>query len=43
MEVRYVKKAYTLDYSIERDIDRLEAVKQILDTLPTNPPPSDLE
>ena len=38
-----MKKKYSLDYSIERDIDRLAAVEQILDTLESNPTPSELE
>lgn len=38
-----MKKKYSLDYSIERDIDRLHAVEEILDTLETNPNPSELE
>lgn len=38
-----MKKKYSLDYSIERDIDRLEAVKQILDSLDTDPNATDLE
>ena len=38
-----MKKQYSLDYSIERDIDRLKAVETILDTLETNPSNSDLE
>lgn len=38
-----MKKKYSLDYSIERDIDRLHAVEEILDTLETNPTNSELE
>jgi hypothetical protein len=38
-----MKKAYSLDYNIERDTDRLELVKGILDTLPNDPSPQDLE
>jgi len=38
-----MKKQYSLDYSIERDIDRLAAVKDILDTLDKNPTNSELE
>ena len=38
-----MKKAYTLDYSIERDIDRVAAVHEILDTLPSDPNHTDLE
>ncbi len=38
-----MKKKYSLDYSIERDTDRLHAVEEILDTLETNPTPSELE
>lgn len=38
-----MKKKYSLDYSIERDVDRLEAVREILDTLETNPTNSELE
>ena len=43
MEVTHVKKAYSLDYSIERDCDRVTAVKDILDQLPSDPNSSDLE
>ena len=42
-EVYKMKKKYSLDYSIERDIDRLHAVEEILDSLETNPSPSELE
>ena len=38
-----MKKPYTLDYSIERDVDRLKAVQDILDKLDTTPSPSELE
>lgn len=38
-----MKKAYTLDYNIERDIDRLAAVNDILDKLETRPSNTDLE
>ena len=38
-----MKKSYNLDYSIERDTDRVLAVQEILDTLPTDPNPTDLE
>ena len=38
-----MKKKYSLDYSIERDIDRLHAVEDILDTLDTKPTNSELE
>ena len=38
-----MKKKYSLDYSIEKDIDRLHAVEEILDKLETNPNPSELE
>ena len=38
-----MKKKYSLDYSIERDTDRLHAIEQILDTLETNPTPTELE
>lgn len=37
------KKAYSLDYSIERDTDRLQAVKSILNGLEKDPSPTDLE
>ena len=32
-----MQKKYSLDFSIERDIDRLEAVNQILDKLDETP------
>lgn len=38
-----MKKAYSLDYSIERDVDRVAAIKDILDQLPTDPSPTELE
>ena len=38
-----MKKAYSLDYSIERDIDRVRAIKDILDQLPTDPTSTELE
>lgn len=38
-----MKKSYSLDYSIERDIDRLKAVEDILDKLEKKPSPTDLE
>ena len=38
-----MKKKYSLDYNIERDIDRLHAVEEILDSLETNPNSNDLE
>lgn len=38
-----MKKKYSLDFSIVRDIDRLHAVEEILDTLETDPSPTELE
>lgn len=38
-----MKKAYSLDYSIERDTDRVQAVKEILDSLDKDPNPTDLD
>jgi len=38
-----MKKKYSLDFSIERDIDRLAAVQNILDGLETNPSATELE
>lgn len=38
-----MKKKYSLDFSIVRDIDRLAAVQQILDSLATDPSPTELE
>ena len=43
MEMQQMKKKYSLDYSIERDIDRLHAIEDILDSLETNPTNSELE
>lgn len=37
------KKKFSLDFSIERDVDRLEAVNNILDKLDNKPSNSDLE
>ena len=37
------KKQYSLDYNIERDVDRLQAVEDILDNLETRPSNNDLE
>lgn len=37
------KKAYSLNYNIERDTDRLKAVEEILDSLENTPSNSDLE
>lgn len=37
------KKQYSLDFSIERDIDRLHAIEKILDKLERNPSPTELE
>lgn len=42
-EVKLLKKKYSLNYNIERDTDRVQAVKDILDTLETDPSPLDLE
>ena len=42
-EKNAMKKAYSLDYNIERDIDRLAAVNDILNTLDTVPNQNDLE
>ena len=39
----YLKKKYSLDYSIERDIDRVQAIKDILDTLEKDPNETELE
>lgn len=41
--MQHMKKKYSLDYSIERDVDRLHAIENILDTLESNPSPSELE
>ena len=38
-----MKKPYSLDHSIERDTDRLKAVEEILDTVNTTLPWSDIE
>lgn len=38
-----MKKAYSLDYGIERDIDRATAVADILDHMDKDPNPTDLE
>lgn len=38
-----MKKKYSLDFSIVRDIDRLHAVEEILDTLETDPSSTELE
>lgn len=38
-----MKKAYSLDYNIERDSDRLVAVNNILDQLQTDPSQTELE
>lgn len=38
-----MKKPYSLDYSIERDVDRVAAVYDILDKLEKTPTPNDLE
>ena len=38
-----MKKKYSLNFAIERDIDRLRAVQEILDTLDTDPTPTELE
>lgn len=38
-----MKKEYSLDYSIERDTDRLEAVRTILDEMKGKPSQKDLE
>ena len=43
MEVVPLKKKYNLDFSIQRDIDRLRAVQEILDTLDTDPTATELE
>lgn len=43
MEVRALQKKFSLDFSIERDVDRVAAVKEILDTLEVDPSPTDLE
>ena len=38
-----MKKKYALDFSIQRDCDRLRAVQEILDTMDTDPTPTELE
>ena len=38
-----MKKKYSLDFSIVRDIDRMKAVEEILDTLNTDPTQTELE
>lgn len=38
-----MKKKYSLDFSIERDCDRLRAVQDILDSMATDPSPTELE
>ena len=38
-----MRKKYSLDFSIVRDTDRLKAVQDILDTLPTDPSATELE
>ena len=38
-----MRKSYSLDYNIERDIDRLHAVEDILDHLEKDPSATDLE
>lgn len=38
-----MRKKYSLNFSIERDIDRLRAIEEILDTLETDPTPTELE
>ena len=38
-----MKKAYSLDFAIERDCDRLKAVEDILDKLQYDPSPTELE
>ena len=38
-----MKKKYSLDFSIVRDTERLAAVQQILDSLPTDPNQTELE
>ena len=43
MEVVALKKKYSLDFSIVRDSDRMIAVEEILDTLDTDPTPTELE
>jgi len=38
-----MKKKYSLDFNIVRDTERLRAVQEILDTLNTDPSPTELE
>jgi len=38
-----MKKAYSLDYTIDRDVDRAKAVSDILDKMSYDPNPTDLE
>lgn len=38
-----MKKAYSLDFSIVRDVDRLHAVEEILDTMEKDPTATELE
>ena len=38
-----MRKKYSLDFSIVRDTERLKAVQAILDQLPTDPSPTELE
>lgn len=38
-----MKKKYALDFSIERDTDRCRAVEEIIDSLESNPTPTELE
>ena len=38
-----MRKKYSLDFSIVRDSDRMRAVQDILDSLPTDPSPTELE
>ena len=38
-----MKKAYSLNYDIERDTDRLQAVRNILDQLTNDPSQNELE
>jgi spore coat protein CotH len=38
-----MKKKYSLDFSIERDTERVAAVTEILDTMATDPSATELE
>ena len=38
-----MQKKYSLNYTIQRDVDRVKAVKDILDSMDTDPSPTDLE